>query len=282
MSICTSMAARSLLVPAVLLVLCGFAALGQQQRPHGHPPPTSTPSPSPSSTIWRPSGKIAWQWQLTTPVDLSVSASVYDIDMFDNDATVVSALHAAGRKAICYIDFGTWENWRPDASFFPASVKGAQNGWPGELWLDIRQLSVLEPIMSARLDLCKAKGFDAVEPDNIDGYSNPTGFPLTCQDQIAYDTWIASAAHARGLSVGLKNDLDQVSDLISQFDWALDEQCYQYQECDALTPFVQADKAVFEVEYSEDVANFCPVTDALRLNSMKKHLSLNAWREPCP
>ncbi len=225
---------------------------------------------------------MPWQWQLTTPVDQTVSASVYDIDMFDNDASVVASLHAAGAKAICYIDVGSWENWRSDQALFPASVKGAQNGWPGELWLDIRQLSVLEPIMGARLDLCKAKGFDAVEPDNIDGYENSTGFPLTYQDQITYDSWIASAAHARGLSVGLKNDLDQVPDLVSSFDWALDEQCYQYNECDALQPFVAAGKAVFEVEYSENTADFCPVTDALGLNSMKKRLSLDAWRQPCP
>jgi hypothetical protein len=202
--------------------------------------------------------------------------------MFDNDSNVVSALHAAGRKAICYIDFGTWENWRPDASSFPDSVKGKSNGWPGEQWLDIRQLAVLQPIMSARLDLCKAKGFDAVEPDNIDGYTNSTGFPLTATDQLAYNKWIASAAHARGLSVGLKNDLDQVPDLVSSFDWALDEQCFQYNECDALTPFIQAGKAVLEVEYQGNPDNFCPAADAIGLSSMKKKLSLTSWRQPCP
>jgi hypothetical protein len=136
--------------------------------------------------------------------------------------------------------------------------------------------------MEARLDLCKAKGFDGVEPDNIDGYSNSTGFPLMYQDQIAYNQWIASAAHARGLSVGLKNDLDQVPDLEPSFDWALDEQCFQYQECDALSPFVSAGKAVFEVEYRGSTVNFCPATDALGFNSMKKRLNLGVWKQDCP
>jgi hypothetical protein len=136
--------------------------------------------------------------------------------------------------------------------------------------------------MEARLDLCKAKGFDGVEPDNIDGYSNSTGFPLTYQDQIAYNQWIAGAAHTRGLSVGLKNDRDQVPDLEASFDWALDEQCFRYQECDALSPFGSAGKAVFEVEYQGSTATFCPVADALGFNSMKKCLSLDAWRQDCP
>lgn len=270
----------SIVFIAATFTLGTTSAFAQQHRHHGHPSP-STGTQQSTAPIWHPSGKLSWQWQLTTPVDTTVNAAVYDIDMFDNDASVVATLHAAGRKAVCYVDFGTWENWRPDASTFPASVKGKTNGWPGEQWLDIRQLDILQPIMSARLDLCKAKGFDAVEPDNIDGYTNPTGFPLTSGDQLAYNQWIASAAHARGLSVGLKNDLDQVPDLVSSFDWALDEQCSQYNECDALAPFVAAGKTVFEVEYNGDPTNFCPTTDALGLSSMKKRLSLDSWRQPC-
>jgi hypothetical protein len=265
----------------VSVSIAALPATAQQNRVRGHHPIPPSPAPS-ASGIWHPSGRMLWQWQLTTPVDLTVGASMYDIDMFDNDASVVSALHNAGRKAVCYVDFGTWENWRPDAAQFPASVKGNTNGWPGEQWLDIRQINTLSGILGARLDLCKAKGFDGVEPDNIDGYSNSTGFPLTYQDQIAFNQWIAAAAHSRGLSVGLKNDLDQVMDLQSSFDWALDEQCAQYHECDALAPFVSAGKAVFEVEYKGTTGSFCPTTNALGLNSMEKHLNLDVWKQDCP
>ena len=132
---------------------------------------------------------------------------------------------------MCYIDFGTWENWRPDQASFPSSVLGSSNGWPGEKWLDIRQISTLAPIMTARMQMCVQKGFDALEPDNIDGYSNSTGFPLTAADQLAYNEWIANTAHSLGLSVGLKNDVDQTAQLEPFFDWALDEQCNQYSEC---------------------------------------------------
>jgi hypothetical protein len=269
-------------VSATLLIASGLV-MAQQVRSHGHRSPVLTPLTAPSSPkVWHPSGRMSWQWQLTNPVDLTVKGSVFDIDMFDNNASVVAALHAAGRKAICYVDFGTWENWRPDSASFPVSVKGASNGWPGEQWLDIRQLSALQRIMGARLDLCKAKGFDAVEPDNIDGYSNSTGFPLTYQDQVNYNQWIANAAHSRGLSVGLKNDLEQATDLQPYFDWALDEQCFQYKECAALTPFLAAGKTVFEVEYKETTMNFCPTAEAMGLSSMAKHLTLDAWKQDCP
>ena len=159
---------------------------------------------------------------------------MYGIDLFDNAPSVVASLHAhywhkLNRVVICYMSAGTWENWRPDASAFPKSVLGKPvSGWAGERWLDIRQIGILGPIMDARLDLCKQKGFDGVEADNVDGYANPTGFPLTPSDQITYNMFLAAQAHIRGLSIGLKNDLDQVNDLLPYFDWALDEQCFQY------------------------------------------------------
>jgi len=234
-----------------------------------------------STTLWRPVLNTQLQWQLSTPVDQSINAQVYDIDLFDNDAAVVSSLHAKGRKVICYLSAGSWENWRPDAGKFPDVVKGNNNGWPGEKWLDIRRLDVLGPIMEARMDLCKQKGFDAVEPDNVDGYTNSTGFPLTAQDQIAYNKFLASAAHARGLSVGLKNDIDQVAALLPYFDWALNEQCFQYSECSTLLPFVAAGKAVFEVEYKGQTSTFCPQANSMNFNSLLKNLNLDAYRVAC-
>jgi len=214
-------------------------------------------------------------------VDQTVNASVFDIDLFDNSASVVASLHAKGRKVICYISAGTYENWRPDASQFPASVRGSSNGWPGEQWLDIRRLDVLGPIMQARLDLCKAKGFDAVEPDNIDGYTNKTGFPLSSVDQLAYNRFLATAAHARGLSIGLKNDIDQAQDLAGNFDWALNEQCFQYNECSTLMPFIRVGKAVFNTEYKLTTDKFCSQANSMNFNSIRKKLSLDAYRETC-
>ncbi len=233
-------------------------------------------------SYWSPAVNTSWQWQLSGTIDQTVSAAVYDVDLFTTDASVLTALHAKGRRAICYVSAGSWEDYRPDAAQFPESVKGqVLAGYPNERWLDIRNLTVLGPIMSARLDLCKAKGFDAVEPDNVDGYTNVTGFPLTAADQIRYNTWFASAAHARGLSVGLKNDIDQVAALQPVFDWAINEQCFQFKECGALSAFVNAGKAVFQVEYKLTAAQFCTQANSMNFNSMRKNLSLDAFREPC-
>ena len=207
---------------------------------------------------------------------------MYDIDLFDNNEAVVRALHTAGRKVVCYMNAGGWEEWRPDASQFPNEVIGGDlDDWEGERWLDIRRLDVLGPIMEARMDLCKGKGFDGIEPDNVDGFLNNTGFPLTYEDQLRYNVWLANAAHERGLSIGLKNDMDQIPDLLPYFDWALNEQCFEYNECETLLPFIEVGKPVFHVEYELDLIEFCNGAKALRFNSMKKKWDLDAWREPC-
>ncbi len=222
-----------------------------------------------------------WQWQLSGPVDPRIDVPVYDIDGFGNDAAVVRRLHALGRRVICYVNVGAAENYRPDYKRFPARVLGRPNGWPGERWLDIRRLDVLGPIMTARFDMCRDKGFDAVEPDLVENYTEATGFPLTAADQLAYNRLIARLAHERGMSVGLKNDLDQIDELLRDFDFAVNEECVQFHECRALTRFIKAGKAVLHVEYRISPDRFCPVTKPLGLSSMRKRLALDAWRQPC-
>jgi hypothetical protein len=231
---------------------------------------------------WTPPPDTTWQWQLTTPVDTSVAADLYDIDLYDNSAAVVAELHAQGRHVACYLDAGTYEPGRPDAHAFDDRVLGRElPDWPGERWLDIRRLDLLRPIMDARLDLCASKGFDAVEADNVDAYTNDSGFPLTSADQLRYNRAIAVDAHARGLSIGLKNDLDQAAVLEPDFDWALAEQCFQYDECDRLAPFIAAGKAVLVAEYDLDPSAFCARATALGVRAMRKRLALDAWRAPC-
>lgn len=258
---------------------------------HGTPTSAGTTTPgaapttrSPGSSAadrWRPRPGLAWQWQLDGKVDPSVDVPVYDIDGFENSAADVARLHADGRKVICYLNAGAWEDFRPDQGSFPRSVRGESNGWEGERWLDIRRLDVLRPIMERRVDMCRDKGFDAVEPDLLEGYANRTGFPLTGADQLAYNRMIADIAHERGLSVGLKNDLAQIPQLVGDFDFAVNEECAQYGECARLKPFVAAGKAVFHAEYEERTEDFCAESRALRLSSMRKRLDLDVWRDPC-
>jgi len=232
---------------------------------------------------WRPAPGTTWQWQLSGAIDTSRNVAMYDVDLVDTPAAVIESLHRAGRVVVCYFSAGSWEDWRPDRGAFPEVVLGKPlAGWPDERWLDVRRLGLLAPVMEARLDLAAARGCDGVEPDNVDGYDNDTGFALTAADQRRYNTWLAERAHERGLSVGLKNDLGQVRALVSLFDWALNEQCFEYDECPALLPFVGAGKAVFGVEYRGDPGSFCPQAAEWGFSWLRKGPALGAWAIPCP
>jgi len=243
-------------------------------------------TPNRAGSIWHPAIGTSWQWQLDDlPVDTSMDAQVYDIDLFENEAEVVANLHARGRKVICYLNAGSWENWRPDNALFPSSVIGkTYEGWPDEKWLDIRQLDLLAPLMRSRLDLCQQKGFDGVEPDNIDGYTNNTGFPLTADDQLRYNSWLAQEAHQRGLSIGLKNDAEQAAELEPYFDWAMTEDCFKEGWCDQMLPFIKAGKPVFATEYTDTGINlekFCPLAGELHFSAILKNRDLDAYRVAC-
>lgn len=245
-------------------------------------------SPPPAEQDWwKPAPGLTWQWHISEPpVDTSVDADVFDIDLFENDASVIEELHSRQRKVICYISIGSREDWRPDADQFPDEVLGKDyDGWAGEKWLDIRRIDLLAPIMRARLDLCKAKGFDAVEPDNIEIHDNDTGLPLTYQDQLTYARWLADEAHARGLAIGIKNAPDMVADSLSFFDFAITEDAYYYGWIEEMLPFVKAGKAVFAAEYTDMPVDFPSACVWGKLNNVsfiQKNRILTAFRVTCP
>jgi hypothetical protein len=258
-----------------------------QQKEKNMTPPFEYTKPASNMDWWHPAVGLTWQWHLSEPpVDTSVEAEVYDIDLFDNDASVIDELHRQGRKVICYISVGSREDWRPDADQFPAEVLGNDyDGWPGEKWLDIRRIDLLAPIMRARLDLCKAKGFDAVEPDNIEIYDNETGFPLTYQDQLAYAQWLADEAHARGLAIGIKNAPDMVADSLSFFDFAITEDAFYYDWIKDMLPFIKAGKPVFAAEYTDmdvDFSTACLWGKENNVSFIQKNRILTAFRITCP
>jgi hypothetical protein len=212
---------------------------------------------TPPRPRWVPHAKLTWYWQLQgTPKVEPVQAS--DFDGFDTSAATVAKFHRLGQHLICYVDAGTWERFRPDAGKFPRIVLGARNGWPGERWLDVRRLPVLEPIMSARFQMCARKGFDAVEPDNIDGFENGTGFRISRAQQLSYDEWVARKVHSLHMAVFQKNDPEQAATLEPYFDGELDEQCNQYTECSSLRPYLSAHKPVLNAEYqASSYPRFC-------------------------
>jgi hypothetical protein len=248
------------------------------------PAPDAAASGPDGGKVWAAKPGTSWQWQLTGTIDTSIDVQMYDVDLFEAPQATIDALHGKGRTVICYLSAGSREDWRPDAAMFPAEAIGkGLEGWPGERWLDTRSEAV-RSIMKARLDRAVAKKCDGVEPDNVDAYSTDTGFPLTAATQLDYNRLLAREAHARGLSVGLKNDLEQVPALLADFDWALNEECLEFDECKLLTPFIQAGKAVFHVEYGTEAKaqTVCPGTKPLGFSTLIKKLNLDAWRVACP
>jgi hypothetical protein len=198
---------------------------------------------------YKPDTDTSWQWQLRGTLNETYDVELYDVDLFDTPVETIARLKSAGRKVICYFSAGSSENWREDHSRFQLWDQGTPLvGWSGERWLDIRSANVVD-IMHARLDRAVEKGCTGVEPDNVDGYQNKTGFLLTHDDQLAYNRHIANEAHARGLAVGLKNDGAQTGELVAYFDFSLNEQCHAFNECGNLTPFLDAGKPIFNAEY---------------------------------
>lgn len=273
-------------IPAILsiLFLAGLAACSSAT-----PAPGALPHAVPAASgpgRWIPTAGTTYQIQYAGKLDTSVAAAVYDLDVNDTTAATVAALHKAGAKVVCYVDVGTWEKWRPDAGKFPKSVLGKPDGgWPGERWLDVRQTKILEPLMDARMALCASKGFDGVDPDNMDGFENKTGFPLTYADSLAYDTWVARDAHEHGLTAAQKGDNDQVKDLVKVFDYAVVEQCYKQGWCKQFTLYTNQNRLVVDVEYGLPQSTFtgktCPSDAGYNITAILKHLNLDAWRMTC-
>lgn len=224
-----------------------------------------------------------WQWQLQGRIDTSVPACAFDVDGFETPRATVAALHQDGHVAICYLDVGSWERYRPDAGRFPRAAIGRRyEGFPDERWLDIAHFHRFAPILERRFRLCARKRFDAVEPDNLAGFENRTGFPLTAAEQLRFNRWVAARVHALGMAVALKNDPRQVPALVGRFDFAIVEQCFQYDECDSYEPFVRAGKPVFEAEYELEPGEYCDAARALGFSAIRKSYDLFArpW-EPC-
>jgi len=232
--------------------------------------------------IWQPKPGTSWQWQLSGTLDTSVNVQMYDIDLFESSAQTIAGLHAKGRKVICYFDTA-YEPGRPDSSSFtPAVLGNNMKGWPGERWVDIRS-QVVRDIMTKRMDLAVQKGCDGIEADDLDVMQNNPGFPITASDQLDFCKFLATQAHARKLSIALKNNIDQVAQLVSYFDFAVNEECFQYNECNTLKPFISAGKAVFQVEYGGQslASSVCPKANALNFDTLIKNLDLDAFRIAC-
>ncbi|KAI5370395.1 hypothetical protein Slin15195_G012710 [Septoria linicola] len=261
--------------------------------PTGTTPPSSSSSTA-SSGRAKPTAGQTWNIQLKNVPPTSAADndaySTWDFDMAAANSSIIDTFHAKGRYVICYFSAGSVENYRSDAGDFPSEAVGkVMDGWPDEKWVDVRNQGVRD-VMKKRINEAKSKGCDGVDPDNIDGYQNESGFDLTLDDAVDFVRFLAQTAHDAGLTYGLKNGGEIVDRVVDVSDWDINEECVNYQECDAYRPFIDANKPVLHLEYPDDspklsIEDFkkksCSDSDAKGFSTLIKDRDLGEYTLVC-
>ena len=174
-----------------------------------------------------------------------------------------SASPVVGRYNLCYVN--AFQTQPDEASFWTSShsdllVKRPDGSnltdpdWPGEFILNTStaaKRSSIATIVNGWIDGCKAKGFQAIEPDNLDSWSRSLN-TLTETNNVDYATLLATHAHAIGLAIAQKNgsELGATGKTTVGFDFAIAEECQVYSECGAYTgPY---GNSVIEIEYTDN------------------------------
>ncbi len=79
----------------------------------------------------------------------------------------------------------------------------------------------------------------------------------------------------------MKNAVEIAADLEPYFDFAINEECFYYEECETLNVFIDNCKAVLGVEYEMSTDDFCTEAQGMHMSFMKKNLDLDAERIAC-
>jgi hypothetical protein len=229
---------------------------------------------------------LSWDWQLSEPFNLNAPVQVLDLDPDSLGAGDIAELRGKGVFTICYVSVGTLEDWRGDVAAFPQQLIGkGYVEWPGERFLDIRQTDILLPLMQARFADCADKGYHAVEPDNMDVYTNDSGFDISADQTVAYITALAEIAHGLGLAIGQKNVPELTAALEPSLDFVVTEGCIADGWCAQVSPYATAGKAIFAAEYEVPVADqpeLCATAAASGMSLIFKELDLDARGAGCP
>jgi len=247
---------------------------------------------------WTPALQTRWQYQLEGKQRRFVDTGGINVDICMAPSTGGACVSP---EALCYLSAGDIESFRPDYQAFvdfDAQCGHCLIGKPfsrtfsDEFWANINddqgQSDFMLQMMEQRVQKCAAAGFDGIEFDVVDAYAQGqavTGWNISYATQLDYDQRLANLAHTYGMTVALKNDLGQLTDLMPYFDYAINEQCFQFEECDNNPPpgypaWVAAGKAVFQVEYRRSPRRFCPLANAANYNSIKKGASFNLYDRP--
>ena len=222
-------------------------------------------------TVTPPPANAGFDYQIGGDYPLPAGVAVVSRDWFAGTA------EPDPTYSICYVNgFQTQADEagvdRPDelSNWPPRLVLkklGDDPSWGGEYLIDLRSASkraAAAAWVAQMVDGCAAKGYDAVEYDNLDSWTRFDGTPLARRvpfekrDAVAYAKLLAELAHARGLAVGQKNTVELSAAQVSSvgFDFAIAEECGRYRECEDYRRL--HDNLVVAVEYRrQDFAAAC-------------------------
>ncbi|GMK54934.1 hypothetical protein CspeluHIS016_0115200 [Cutaneotrichosporon spelunceum] len=247
------------------------------------------------TAVWQPAVGTTWQIVLSEQVTITngkptPDVDVYDIDLFDVESSTIAALHAAGKKVICYFSAGSYEDWRPDAKDWDQSDFGSDlQGWKGEKWVKTGSAKV-RSIMAQRIQMAADKGCDAVDPDNVDGYNNANGLGLTEADAADYVKFLARESAKYNMGCGLKNAAAIVPQVSTDVQFSVVEQCAEYDECAKYRGIIDQHKPVFSIEYpsgagtkmaSDSLSAVCNASGSANFSMIMKKMNLDQWVEFC-
>ncbi|GAB2608573.1 hypothetical protein Aab01nite_60880 [Paractinoplanes abujensis] len=218
---------------ALAVVAAGLGVAHAATRPAPVTPQAATWAPPPANA--------GFDYQIGSPYQPPAGVKVVSRDY--------TAAVAAGLYNICYVNaFQTqadaaakrwWETNHPSVLLRDSKGKPVVDPDWNEYLLDFStaaKRAELTQVVGGWISTCASKGFQGVEPDNLDSYSR-SGGRLKKADALAYAASLAAYAHGKKLAIGQKNtaDLSAAESRTAGFDFAVAEECGEWDECDAYT-----------------------------------------------
>lgn len=185
-----------------------------------------------------------------------------------SDVTIVSRDNkespVSGKYNICYInvfqtqpeDSSWWKKNHPDLLLKKKDGQYFEDpDWEGELFMDTStdaKRQAIANVHKTTIDNCASKGFNAIEPDNLDTFTRSDNL-LKQENNLALAKILADYAHSKGLAFAQKNtggELQGTGKSTVGFDFAIAEECQTFNECPAYTDTYGNN--VIEIEYSDN------------------------------
>jgi hypothetical protein len=238
----------------------------------------------PPVTYFVPPANTRWFTDLNGTVDPRETAEFFYLDVENQDAATLKALHDAGKHYLCYLSGGSLESFRADADQFPAEAIGnSLPNFPKEHWLDVRNVTVRD-LMTKRVQAFAAAGCDGVPPSSLAVHVADTGFNLTLDDALDYARWLAERIHAAGMSAGLTATADMTSQLWPTFDFGLGIGCVSGSQCAEYGVFEAAKRPVLYVELGSkaQAPDLCKAAQSLSFSALVSDAAFTGNCVWCP